>query len=235
MGSASTCKQNNRQVFACTVDLMHAFEAGVVVHVIKAFVAGMSTRTNGLVDKFVDLMFGQHCSSETDTYPHTNFSKGCTDLKLLHAFEWPGLLVVFLVLTQTYAGLSLLNNRFDGNDEKYAKRVQQWEARLIKKGARTALLRTNGHRAGFANATEDMVASDGEDNSESKEELEDAVENDWPSDNENKEEGQEKDEEDEEQEEQQELPRCTVENFVKLMDQLLTFHAYYKHVFLEKG
>jgi hypothetical protein len=75
------------QFFACTVDLMHAFEAGVVVHVIKAFVAGLSTRTKGQVDDLVDKIFGEHHYSETDTYPRTNFSKGCTNLKLLSAFD----------------------------------------------------------------------------------------------------------------------------------------------------
>jgi hypothetical protein len=29
-------------------------------------------------------------------------------------------------------------------------------------------------------------------------------------------------------EETEQMPRCTVERFIKLMDQLLTFHAYYK-------
>jgi hypothetical protein len=104
--------------------------------------------------------------------------------------------VVFLVLTQTYTGQSLLKTGFDDNDKKYAKRVQQWNARLIKKGARSALLRTYGHRAGFADATVFMEASDGEDA-----EIDDVVEADWPSDNENEEEGQEDDEDNELQEE----------------------------------
>jgi hypothetical protein len=151
------------QFFACTVDSMHAFKAGVVVHVIKTFVAGMSTRTKGVVDDLVDKIFGKHCSSETDTYPRTNFSKGCTDLKLLYAFEWAGMPLVFLVLTQTYAGRSILQSRFDDNDKKYAKHsIQQWKAKQIKKLAKAHLLRKNGHHAGFGDITEAMVESEGE-------------------------------------------------------------------------
>ena len=197
------------QFFACTVDLMHAFESGVVVHVIKAFVSGMSTKTQGKVDDMVDHMFGKHRSSEKDTFPRTNFAKGCTNMKLLQAFEWPGLLVVYLVMSQTYRGRSILKYRFDDKDARYKIRVQQWKAKLAKKAERTALLRGGGHHAGFAEVgTAAVTASEDEDEEEdlTMEDTQDV----------------------------EQLPRCTVNKFVCLMDQLLTFHAYYKQMFFWK-
>ena len=200
------------QFFACTVDLMHAFEAGVVVHVVKAFVSGMSTKTQGKVDDMVDTMFLEHRSSERDTYPRTNFSKGCSNMKLLQAFEWPGLLIVYLVMTQTYQGRSILKYRFDDDDKRYQKRVQQWKDKLSKKANRSALLRSHGHHAGFAEVTLEVTA-DG-----------------TASDDENEEE----DRTTEDTQDVDQLPRCTVKKFINLMDQLLTFHAYYKQMYFWK-
>ena len=108
---------------------MHAFEARVVVHVLKAFVSSISVARQGLIDHLVDIMFGSHRCSEMDTFPQTNFSKGCTHLKQLHAFEWPGMLLIFLVLTQSYQGYAILKSRFDDNDLQYQKKVQQAKAK----------------------------------------------------------------------------------------------------------
>ena len=64
------------QFCTCTVDMMHAFEHGVVVYVLKAFVDEISGPKCKEMDRLAREMFADHRSSEKDTYPRANFTKG---------------------------------------------------------------------------------------------------------------------------------------------------------------
>ena len=62
------------QYFACTINMMQAYEHGVVVYVFKAFVEPISGPRKKDSETLARAMFALHCSSERDTYPCTNFT-----------------------------------------------------------------------------------------------------------------------------------------------------------------
>ena len=199
------------QYYACTVNMMHAFEHGVVVYVLKAFVEPISGPRCKLIDRLVRYMFANHRCSEKDNYPRTNFSKGVTHLKLMKCYEWPGFLLVLLILAQSYKGSLLLKNRMDDNDANFARKNERQYVQEKKKHSRTQLLLKNGHRAGgFA------MREAGTDSDQGDTDVDDLSKTNDSSSVSNFD------------EEQESTQRCTTPDFVTLMTQLLTFHAYYK-------
>jgi hypothetical protein len=200
------------QFCTCTVDMMHAFEHGVVVYVLKAFVSEISTPKRKQLDRLAREMFADHRSSEKDTYPRTNFTKAITHMKLMKCYEWPGLLLVYMILAQSYKGAAILNNRMDDNPTTHAKRVDKLRRNAKKKYKKTSMLRDSGYPAGFGSVCADTVSGSDSDNHadcESSTNADQSSSNDSeiPDDA---------------------SPRCTTPAFVTLMAQLLTFHAYYK-------
>jgi hypothetical protein len=113
--------------------MMHAFEHGVVVYVLKAFVDEISGPKCKEMDRLAREMFADHRSSEKDTYPRTNFTKGVTHLKLMKCYEWPGFLLVYMILAQSYKGSAILKNRMDDNPTKFAQRVKKHKMKANKK------------------------------------------------------------------------------------------------------
>jgi hypothetical protein len=218
------------QYMACSVDMMHAFEHGVVVYVLKSFVSAITGPKKKKIDTLVRYMFANHRCSEKDTYPRTNFTKGVTHLKLMKCYEWTGFLLVFLVLAQSYQGSDLLSTRMDDKDGAYIKRMDRRKRKQDKKQNKTAQLKATGHSTGFdsrpyisSNQDNDDVDdinsdsgsdgnSDANDDYDETESETDIVDIDESADT-----GTEDFQ-----------ARCTFSDFVTLMSQLLTFHAYYK-------
>ena len=204
------------QYSACTVDLMHAFEAGLVKHILTVVIGDMSTLRQGQADDFFDILFGSHRCSFTDSYPRTHFKKGVTGLTHLAAHEWVGLLLVFLVTAQTYKGREIMQSRFDDNDKQFKLKVQRWK----KEEANRQSSFGRGRQVAAARSDVSVSSSDG--NSECSKEICSKEVDDVSND----EEGKEEDEDDDDDYES--FPRCTVHAFVALLEQLLSFHAYYK-------
>ena len=103
------------QFGACALDLMHAFESGVCRDVCKAFIDPIAPRFKEQLDKFVDTIFSkQRSTGRNKCGLRTNFSKGITNATLLTSNEWPGLLLTYLIVAQTYQGSKFLDDgRFE--------------------------------------------------------------------------------------------------------------------------
>jgi hypothetical protein len=153
------------QYYACTVDMMHAFEHGVLVYVLKAFVELISKPKCQKIDRLVCVMFANHHCSEKDTYPRTNLTKGVTNLKLMKCYKWAGFVLVYLILAQSYKGSLLLKYRMDDHKTNFAKKNERQEVQTKNKVGKTRLLQKHGFRAGgFASK---VAGASGSDNSDS--------------------------------------------------------------------
>ena len=85
-------------------------------------------------------MFGGFRTSEKDSFPRTNFAKGSTGLTMLNAFEWPGLLLVHLVILQTVEGRKILASQFNDKLSSHLKRVASKRKKDKKQAAKVKLL-----------------------------------------------------------------------------------------------
>jgi hypothetical protein len=150
------------QYFACTVDMMHAYEHGVIVYVLKEPISGPKKKQ---IDILSRLMFANHRSAERDTYPRTNFTKGVTHLKLMRCYKWPGFLLVHLVLAQSYKGAALLKGRMDDNAKDFGKKVICQTKKLLVKKKHRKQLRNMGHKTGFASLSDDSDENKSDSNS----------------------------------------------------------------------
>ena len=188
------------QFGACTLDLMHAFESGVVRDVCKAFIDPIPDRYKEQLDKFVDKIFSrQRCTGKTKCL-RTNFSKGITNATLLTSNEWPGLLLVYLIVAQTYQGSAILDSgRYEKDDKAAKKSAAKRQRKRIAKDQRSGGLFKK--RKSFVPNNMELddeerchfLNSDGE------------VNEDVTYDG----------------------PQCNSRDFIQLAEQLLAFHAYY--------
>jgi len=119
------------QFGACTLDMMHAFKSGVLKDVAKCFIDPMPPRQKESLDKYVDQLYSKQRCSGMNNGLRTNFSKGITNATILTANEWPGLLLTYLVVAQTYEGQDILDKRFDEDDKKFF--IQQKNKKAAKK------------------------------------------------------------------------------------------------------
>jgi len=94
-------------ITALAVDMMHAFEAGVIKYLNKVFVATLTPTLCSRVDELMEKLFCGHSSTAKKNHLRMNFSGGATSLTLLHAHEWPGMMMGFLVMLLTGEGRSL--------------------------------------------------------------------------------------------------------------------------------
>ena len=198
------------QFAACTLDLMHAFESGVCRDVCKAFVDPIPDRYKEQLDKFVDNIFARQRCTGRNKCLRTNFSKGITNATLLTSNEWAGLLLMYLIVAQTYQGSSILDSgRYDEDDtaaKKTAfKRQRKRKVKDLRTGGlfkRKKSLDSNDQDLDDKER-ESLLKSDGEENE------------DAPYDG----------------------PQCNSSDFIQLAEQLLAFHAYYsqKKEFWKQG
>ena len=88
------------------IDLMHAFQSGLVMYIVKMGMEMLPPRNRVKLDKLVDRLFGKLRSHEkTNGYPRTNFSKGFSKVSLITSNEQMGkLFVLFLVLRTKMGG-----------------------------------------------------------------------------------------------------------------------------------
>jgi hypothetical protein len=200
------------QFSACTLDLMHAFESGVCRDVCKAFIDPIPNRYKAQLDQFVDRIFSrQRCSAKSQCL-RTNFSKGITNATLLTSNEWAGLLLMYLIVAQTYQGSEILNSGRYDNDQKAAKTnaVKRERKRLVKDQ------RSGGRFKKKAKCLPDHIYSSDDDEIVS------------PLINENG---------DVNKDAEYVGPQCSSSEFIQLAEQLLAFHAYYsqKKTFWKEG
>ena len=100
------------------VDLMHAFQSGILMYLVKMVLDKLSTKKQVELDRLVHRLF--HClrSNERQTYPRMNFTKGFSKLSMLTSDEWAGKLFVILIILHTEDGRKLFKDAktFDAED-----------------------------------------------------------------------------------------------------------------------
>jgi hypothetical protein len=111
---------------ATATDMMHAFESGVLPHLLKVFTASMTMSVWVKMDDLVEKMFLPVCSTCSKDFLHYNFKGGATSLTMLNSHHWPGMAFTFLVVLLTEEGMAACAPCFsqeDAEDPNYP-----WEA-----------------------------------------------------------------------------------------------------------
>ena len=95
------------------IDLMHAFQSGIVMYVVKMAMDKLTPGNQVKLDKLVHRLFGSlRCRERTNGYPRTNFSKGFSKVSLITSNEWMGKLFVLFLVLCTKSGDPLFKNIF---------------------------------------------------------------------------------------------------------------------------
>ena len=106
---------------ACPIDLMHAFQSGIVKYLVKMVVDKLSTKNQTAVDRLVHKLFHNLRSREKNDYPRLTFSKGFTKLTMITSDEWVGKLFVLLLVLKTDEGRFLFRSTFREEDLELPK------------------------------------------------------------------------------------------------------------------
>ena len=118
-------------------DLMHAFLLGVVPYLIRIYMAAMTDSEKAAIDRLVDKLFVGQRSSERKNFPRCNFVRGITNLKLVTADEWAGVVFTLALLCMSVPGRAALSkhlhrkfpNYDSDKDDDYGQHVA--EARAV--------------------------------------------------------------------------------------------------------
>lgn len=102
-------------LFACTTDMMHMFELGLLVYILVIFVNSMTNAVKADMDRIIDSMF-QTRSSFKSRHLRWNFTRGSTSVSLLTAKEWPGLAMAYLCVLLTEEGRRRFTSCFKEDD-----------------------------------------------------------------------------------------------------------------------
>jgi hypothetical protein len=94
------------------IDLMHAFQSGVLMYLVKMTLENLTPTKKTKLDRHVDYLFSNLRSCKRKEYPRLNFSKGFSKLTQLTSDEWAGKLFVILVVLRTDKGRSILEKSF---------------------------------------------------------------------------------------------------------------------------
>ncbi len=88
-------------------DMMHAFCHGVVVYVVRILIAPLTPAEKHRLDAMIEGVLVPLHSSQKNKYPRCNFSKGITNLTLLTAAEWIGVVFALSLITISKEGTNL--------------------------------------------------------------------------------------------------------------------------------
>jgi hypothetical protein len=125
------------------VDLMHAFQSGILMYLVKMVLDKLPPQKQVALDRLVHKLF--HClrSGERGNYPRMNFSKGFSKLTLLTSDEWAGKLFVVLIVLHTEEGKQIFDKAktFDDRDAQLPPLFGKWTA---KEAARNLEQMANG-------------------------------------------------------------------------------------------
>jgi hypothetical protein len=98
---------------ATPLDMMHAFESGIMPRVLNWFVASMGTTVRVAVNNLlIEDMFKQLQSTIQSEFVRVNFVRGPTSLMLLSSHEWPGMTFTFLVVLLSPKGRQICQDCF---------------------------------------------------------------------------------------------------------------------------
>ena len=195
-------------------DMMHLYESGVLKRVLQTFTDSMSTNVQvGVDDLMEDLFCSQRTTLSSSTnFLRTNFRGGATQLTMLSSHHWPGMAFAFLLMLLTPKGKELCSSCFQENDA--AEPDYDWDEA-------PGLDLEYVYQPPILAPEESKENDDSSDESEEEEDSSEKEEDDSSSD-----------------EEASELPqrkggpiqmKCSLKQFVHLLENLLVFHAMYKY------
>ena len=218
---------------ATASDLMHMFESGVLKYVLGVFIDSMTNSVRANLDDLLEKMFLPIRSTAAKDFLRTNFKGGATSLTMLNSHHWPGMAFAFLVALLTPEGRSICANCFVQENSVLLSHVD-WSTAPPADGRNvytppilTDVIDVDApSRQGRPYQDDDSDESDvDDDDGETDVEDEGGVvdtdeeepddEGQQPSNNTRK--------------RKKALPmNCTYAQFISLLQELLTFHAWYK-------
>lgn len=202
------------------IDLMHAFQSGLVQYLVKMVVDKLSTRDQVRLDRLVDKLFQNLRSKEKEEYPRLTFSKGFSKLSMITSDEWPGKLFVLLLVLKTDEGRDILRKTFRGDDldipQMYANERNKSGKNKKKKQPNNTTFRDIWQQ------TQSFMSLYENDREIHKEKKKRGV----PPPLEEAEETKTKKKTEDETEEM--IRPCSMDDFAHLAEALLSFHAWYK-------
>jgi hypothetical protein len=101
---------------ATPLDMMHAFESGIMPRVLNCFIASMGTTVCVAVNDLIEDMFKQLRSTIQSEFVRVNFVRGPTSLTLLSSHEWPRITFTFLLVLLSPKGRQICQDCFQDND-----------------------------------------------------------------------------------------------------------------------
>jgi hypothetical protein len=102
---------------ASPVDLMHAFQSGIIMYLTKMILDRLTPKPKKQLDELVEVLLGNHKSSMSASYPKYNFTKGFSKVSNITSDEWVGKLFVLYMVSLTQAGQEILAKRFNGTED----------------------------------------------------------------------------------------------------------------------
>lgn len=201
------------------VDLMHAFQSGILLYLVKMSLDNLTQGQKVKLDNLVHKLFHNLRCHEKSNYPRLNFSKGFSKLSLLTSDEWAGKLFVLLLVLHTTEGRGVFKMNDNDRDDI--------ECRVFGNENVDAQL-----SAGFSNldteqqCQEYSLQADAVEKTRPKKTK--AKKAPKPSSVEVELENQQKEKRNSEDVPEEMLRKCSMNDFTQLAEALLAFHAWYK-------
>jgi hypothetical protein len=111
-------------------DHMHCFMLGICMDVFATTVGLFTPSQKKELDHIAKKLFNDNTSSVRGRFPRYGLSRGITNLTLLSAQEWIGLLFVYLAVGRTTMGRMVLDKAFSDLDKKQKKLTRERIAKL---------------------------------------------------------------------------------------------------------
>jgi hypothetical protein len=212
---------------ATQTDMMHACESRLIKYVDKIFVASMSLSVQVQVDLLIEKMFVGNRQSGKNRFSRMNFSGGACSLTMLSSHHWPGMTTAFLVMLLTKEGKEACKDCFAFQEGEDALEPDyKWDVAPslnIHKAYKPPIIREEDQNATVI----------GDDNGEDGSNVE--VDDDTLSDEEWMYDTDDDDDDDfiieggkKKKIEKKTTPlQCSYQQFLDLLQELLSFHAWY--------
>jgi len=210
-------------------DMMHLYELGIIKYLLCVFVASMTTTVREAVDALIERLFQGHRSCEKKHHLRMNFVRGATQLTLLASHEWMGLASSMLVMLLTEEGQQICSSCFQEEDVLHEELHEEDIPRVIIDNQiptfDVASISSSFSVAAAVEGTSHQRLE--EDGGEEEASLDDIYSVDQP-DNLMQEEILQQEDILSGKCNQAEKLNCSLNQFVKLLEDLLIYHAWYK-------
>lgn len=186
-------------------DLMHAFQSGIMMYLTKMALDKLPPKKKAELDRLVDEILGDLRTSEKDSLPRFNFTKGFTKVSMITSDEWAGKLFVLLIVMSTNKGRDILS-KYAFNNENIVLPASFWELSNLEM-ARELQETAKEKDANASGVEEEAQSDDDEGGAPETRSKATTISGEKP---------------------EEILRKCSYFDFVTLAEALLCFHAWYK-------